>query len=231
MAWALETTRTGGRFAPSVYNTLAAVQNAVDYTHPAEWYPVARMLRRKVHMHVGPTNSGKTHNALRALAASKRGVYASPLRLLAYEVFDRLNKGHIVPLDADPSTPRELCKRQCDLLTGEEVRNSGLDSPLLSCTVEMIDVKKRYEVAVIDEVQMLSDSERGGHIFLGSNELGNRVVKLRSLPTIHGLLLDTVPVKALRHVVGEVAHVAAPSVPLVEEVRERVDVGSASSTS
>ncbi|KAL5533488.1 SUV3 [Sanghuangporus sanghuang] len=162
MAWALETTRTRGTFQPSVYNTLTSVQKAVDFIHPAEWYPVARMLRRKVHMHVGPTNSGKTHNALRALAASPHGVYASPLRLLAYEVFDRLNKGRIVPLNADPSAPPETLQRTCNLITGEETRIVKEDAPLLSCTVEMIDTRRRYDVAVIDEVQMLSDTHRGG---------------------------------------------------------------------
>ncbi|KAL5490668.1 SUV3 [Sanghuangporus weigelae] len=162
MAWALETTRTRGTLQPSVYNTLASVQKAVDFTHPAEWYPVARMLKRKVHMHVGPTNSGKTHNALRALAASPHGVYASPLRLLAYEVFDRLNKGRIVPLNADPSAPPETLQRTCNLITGEETRLVKEDAPLLSCTVEMIDTRRRYDVAVIDEIQMLSDPQRGG---------------------------------------------------------------------
>lgn len=34
----------------------------------------------------GPTNSGKTYQALQALAAAKRGVYCGPLRLLAMEV-------------------------------------------------------------------------------------------------------------------------------------------------
>lgn len=162
MAWALNILRTRGEFPPSVYTTLSAIQSAVDFSHPQEWYPTARMLRRKIHMHVGPTNSGKTHNALRALAASRHGVYASPLRLLAYEVFDRLNKGHIVPLGADPSASPETFKRSCNLLTGEDVRIVDQQASLLSCTVEMIDVTKRYDVAVVDEVQMLSDPDRGG---------------------------------------------------------------------
>ena len=34
---------------------------------PHEAYAVARAMRREVHMHVGPTNSGKTHAALDAL--------------------------------------------------------------------------------------------------------------------------------------------------------------------
>lgn len=39
----------------------------------------------------GPTNSGKTYNALQSLAAAERGVYCAPLRLLAMEVYETLN--------------------------------------------------------------------------------------------------------------------------------------------
>jgi hypothetical protein len=40
----------------------------------------------------GPTNSGKTHNAIEALKRSSCGIYCSPLRLLALEQYDRLNQ-------------------------------------------------------------------------------------------------------------------------------------------
>ena len=195
MAWALETTRSRGTFQPSVYNALTSVQKAVDFTHPAEWFPVARMLKRKVHMHVGPTNSGKTHNALRALAASRQGVYASPLRLLAYEVFDRLNRGKIVPLGADPSAPPETRKRTCNLITGEEVRLLEEDAPLWSCTVEMVDTKRRYDIAVIDEIQMLSDAHRGGAwtaavLGLHAEEL-HLCGEEGAVPLVHEMLKDT----------------------------------------
>ena len=43
-------------------------------------------------MHIGPTNSGKTFQALNELVNAASGWYLSPLRLLAYEVFDTLNK-------------------------------------------------------------------------------------------------------------------------------------------
>src|SRR5213082_2664574 len=41
--------------------------------------------------HVGPTNSGKTHDALRFLVETGRGVYAAPLRMLAQEAHRRLS--------------------------------------------------------------------------------------------------------------------------------------------
>ena len=128
-----------------------------------EEFPHARHVKRKIIMHVGPTNSGKTHNALRALAAAKRGVYAGPLRLLAFEIFDRLNKGQIIPLgmEADPQAEPDANSgidmgdssekgkavivkdgnprfaRECNMVTGEEHKVVSPSAPLLSCTVEM----------------------------------------------------------------------------------------------
>lgn len=80
-------------------------------------------------MRVGPMNSGKTHNALRALATERTGVYASPLRLLAYEVYDQLNNRKIVPLGTSPSDPLELHKRACNMVNGEEVRSKSAGRP------------------------------------------------------------------------------------------------------
>ncbi|KAK3750982.1 hypothetical protein QZH41_009135 [Actinostola sp. cb2023] len=53
---------------------------------------------------------------------------------------------------------------QCDLLTGEErVWAISPDEPSshVACTVEMSNTKYRYECAVIDEIQMMSDVKRG----------------------------------------------------------------------
>lgn len=138
-------------------------------------------------MHVGPTNSGKTHQALQALAAAKTGCYAGPLRLLAHEIWDRLNKGQIVPagvtldssaavddnggmdlLDGGAHTkPPVLTKehnerfaRACNLITGEEQRIVAEDA-LISCTVEMLQFSRFLDVAVVDEIQMIADPARG----------------------------------------------------------------------
>ena len=40
---------------------------------------------------MGPTNSGKTHDALERLKECRHGAYFGPLRLLALEVYDKLN--------------------------------------------------------------------------------------------------------------------------------------------
>ncbi len=63
----------------------------VDLRQPHLWYPVARATKRRVVYHAGPTNSGKTYNALRAMKSAASGVYCGPLRLLAMEVFDSCN--------------------------------------------------------------------------------------------------------------------------------------------
>ncbi|KAJ6630306.1 P-loop containing nucleoside triphosphate hydrolase protein [Mycena sp. CBHHK59/15] len=128
-------------------------------------------MRRKVIMHVGPTNSGKTHHALRALASAQVGVYAGPLRLLAYEIWERLNLGQIVPLGATDEEIAEAAKigpsvdspfaRNCNMLTGEEQKIVSPSARLHSCTVEMLSLEMKFKVAVIDEIQMISDRERG----------------------------------------------------------------------
>ena len=139
---------------------LQQANEALDLRYPAEAFPMARARTRKVYLHVGPTNSGKTYNALRALASAPSGVYAGPLRLLAHEVWERLNRGSIRPHDADPSSAH-LYARECNLITGEEQRIVSLEAQLTSCTVEMVNLFKYWSVCVIDEIQMIADPQRG----------------------------------------------------------------------
>ncbi|XP_043266679.1 ATP-dependent RNA helicase SUV3 homolog, mitochondrial [Venturia canescens] len=119
-----------------------------DLRLPANWYPMARSKSRKIVFHAGPTNSGKTYHALERFMSAKSGVYCGPLKLLATEVFHKCNK---------MQTP-------CDLVTGEERQYAnvhGTPSSHVSCTVEMTKVNEAYEVAVIDEIQMIKDQGRG----------------------------------------------------------------------
>lgn len=113
---------------------------------PMEAYPLARTMQRHVVLHVGPTNSGKTHDALQVLAQAQSGAYLGPLRLLAYEQFEELNRMGCV----------------CSLLTGEEsVELAGARH--VSSTVEMASFDTQIDVAVIDEAQMIADKTRGHH--------------------------------------------------------------------
>ncbi|KAG6817040.1 hypothetical protein H0H87_000452 [Tephrocybe sp. NHM501043] len=168
---------------PLTIKKIQALAQAGARHFPAEDFPSARAMRRKVIMHVGPTNSGKTHNALRALAAAPQGAYAGPLRLLAHEIWERLNTGQIVPLgmkeepaksltlDTDTDTAVDMRPapkrgnpkyvRACNMITGEEQRIVEDNATLLSCTVEMMKPFVHYDVAVIDEIQMIADESRG----------------------------------------------------------------------
>lgn len=171
--------------SPSNLSKISELFHAADLSKPEALFPRTRSAPpRKIIMHVGPTNSGKTHNALRALAAARTGAYAGPLRLLAHEIWERLNKGQIIPagvdvtkeeVDEDPEInfdvgPQPVIRkdvdkryaRPCNMVTGEEQKIVDLNATLISCTVEMLPVGRRFDVAVIDEIQLLGDSDRGG---------------------------------------------------------------------
>ena len=112
--------------------------------NPKDEYKLARNIRRKVYIHLGETNTGKTYTAMERLKKAKHGVYLSPLRILALENYEKLNNSQIL----------------CNLLTGEEeIIKEGATHT--SCTIEKVDLKKEYDIAVIDEIQMIDDSQRG----------------------------------------------------------------------
>ena len=119
-------------------------EKLADLRYPVEWYPATRTIQRKIILHVGPTNSGKTYHALKRLEQAKSGIYAGPLRLLAHEVYTRLN----------------TMGRSCDLVTGDE-RETHDGAAMQSCTVEMVPLNTDVDVAVIDEIQMIGHGERG----------------------------------------------------------------------
>ena len=58
-------------------------------------YPLARSINRKLYFYVGPTNSGKTYEAMSELKKSDCGIYLAPLRLLALEGYEILRKEDI----------------------------------------------------------------------------------------------------------------------------------------
>ncbi|KAJ2000920.1 RNA helicase, partial [Coemansia thaxteri] len=146
--------------APDVVANIKFLREITDFRYPHEWATGARRMQRRIIMHVGPTNSGKTYRALQRLQETKSGLYCSPLRLLAYEVFNRLTNAGIA----------------CSLLTGEDRRTPDFEqlgiepagylvtgkavAGMVSCTVEMAP-NVPYDVAVIDEIQMISDRSRG----------------------------------------------------------------------
>lgn len=119
------------------------IQSA-DLTKPHTWFPFARAMKRKIVYHCGPTNSGKTYNALQRFMEAEKAIYCSPLRLLAMEVFDKVNSLGVY----------------CSLLTGQEKKSVPFSNHV-ACTVEMVSTDQMYEVAVVDEIQMMADPSRG----------------------------------------------------------------------
>jgi ATP-dependent RNA helicase SUPV3L1/SUV3 len=117
---------------------------AISLKDYPESFPAASMPRRFIAL-LGPTNSGKTHRAVDALKTATSGVYLAPLRLLANENYERLYEAGVA----------------VSLITGEE-RKLHPHPTHYASTVEMLDPHRPVDVAVIDEVQMLEDAERGG---------------------------------------------------------------------
>ena len=70
-----------------------------------DYFPLARTKKRKFTLHIGPTNSGKTYMSLQEFKKFKNGIYLGPLRLLAFEQYEKLNNEGI----------------KCNLVTGEEL--------------------------------------------------------------------------------------------------------------
>jgi ATP-dependent RNA helicase SUPV3L1/SUV3 len=125
-----------------------ALSNISDLRLPHEWYPHARLMKRKIIYHGGPTNSGKTYHALKRLQgadpAKGGGLYCGPLRLLALEVYESLNQEGILT----------------NLLTGQERRETPFATHV-SSTLEMVTLQREFDVAVIDEIQMIGHHQRG----------------------------------------------------------------------
>ena len=107
-------------------------------------FPLARELKRKIVFHVGPTNSGKTYQALKHLEEATTGYYLAPLRLLALEGYENLKAKGV----------------HVSLITGEE-EIIDEESTHISSTIEMMNAAVDVDVCVIDEIQMISDRDRG----------------------------------------------------------------------
>ncbi|WP_278386017.1 SUV3 family DEAD/DEAH box RNA helicase [Stutzerimonas kunmingensis] len=121
------------------------LENNPRFVHYHKLYPARRLTRRWTAL-LGPTNSGKTHRSIEAMAAAEHGIYLSPLRLMALENQERI----------------EAMGVPCSLVTGEEeiIREGATH---FCCTVEEFARfrHQHWDVVVIDEVQMMADSQRG----------------------------------------------------------------------
>ena len=135
------------------------------------------MNKNKITAVLGPTNTGKTFQAIETMLSFQSGMIGFPLRLLAREIYDKVTK------KTDPN--------KVALITGEE-KIIPSNAKYYLCTVESMPIEKNLEFVGIDEIQMCSDDERG-HIFtdrllnlrgekltmfMGSNTIKNIISKL-----------------------------------------------------
>ena len=104
---------------------------------------------KKIIALLGPTNTGKTHDAIEKMLEFDTGIFGLPLRLLAREVYEKCVK--------------KIGLNKVALITGEEkiIPNSA---DFFICTVESMPKNKIVDFVAIDEIQMCADKERG-HIF------------------------------------------------------------------
>ncbi len=131
----------------SVFYVPRAIRTSLDVLvalNPRDEYPEARAMSRRFVVHIGGTNTGKTYAGFQRLIRARTGVYLAPLRLLALEAQELL-------LDQGVA---------CSLTTGEEEDRQEGDTHV-AATAEKLDLGREYEVAVIDECQMIADAERG----------------------------------------------------------------------
>lgn len=120
------------------------IEQELNFNFYEQSFQLARALDRKFTLLLGPTNSGKTHEALNILAEAECGAYLAPLRLMAQEGLDSLEERGVTT----------------DLITGEEQKRQ-IGSTHTSSTIEMCNTNKIIDCAVIDEIQMISDESRG----------------------------------------------------------------------
>ncbi len=131
----------------------------------------------EVHAILGPTNTGKTHQAIERMLQHRSGVIGLPLRLLAREVYEKVaarrGRGSVA------------------LITGEE-KITPPAARYQVCTTEAMSSVPSADFVAVDEIQVAADPQRGhvftdrlirarGYretLFLGSASMANRIRQL-----------------------------------------------------
>lgn len=107
------------------------------------------MQRSEVIGALGPTNTGKTHRAIERMLDFDSGMMGLPLRLLAREVYDKVQA--------------RVGAQFVALITGEEKRIPPL-ARYFVCTVEAMPIERQVDFLAVDEIQLAGHRERG-HVF------------------------------------------------------------------
>jgi ATP-dependent RNA helicase SUPV3L1/SUV3 len=120
------------------------IRGILESYSPSYYIAQAQKLSRYFILHIGPTNSGKTYDAVEDLKKNTPGTYLGPLRLLALEMSDKINAAGI----------------PCSMITGEEAILKD-NAQIISSTIELCDFTRHFRTAVIDEAQLIGDPDRG----------------------------------------------------------------------
>ena len=128
-------------YVPQAIRTSLSLLIALN---PKDEYPEARAMRRHFVLHLGGTNTGKTYAGFQRLRQVNSGIYLAPLRLLALEAQETMLRAGV----------------ECSLSTGEE-EDCREEDTHMAATAEKLDLKRYWDVAVIDECQMIADKQRG----------------------------------------------------------------------
>lgn len=149
--------------------------------------PCRKVIPKKTSFYVGPTNSGKTYSALEnlfkeyELNPTGKFVYAGPLRMLAFEVYEKM----VERFGAD----------QVGFITGEEQINP--EAPLVAATVEMAPTEGSS--LVLDEAHWITDSARGHHwtnlLMGGDFETFHVLTAVEAQETLQSLLVDSLEIE------------------------------------
>ena len=128
---------------------------------------------------LGPTNTGKTHYAIERMLSYQSGIIGFPLRLLARENYDRV--------------VQQKGKQAVALITGEE-KIIPEKARYFLCTVESMPTDKFTEFLAVDEIQLISDQERG-HVFTNRllNARGTRETIFLGASTVETTLKKVLP--------------------------------------
>ncbi len=128
----------------SEVHNIEMIEDKLNLKSYEQSFNLARSIKRKFSIFVGPTNSGKTYHALNEMKNAQNGLYLAPLRLMAAEGQESLSERGIV----------------ANLITGEE-QNYVDGAHFTSSTIEMCRFSEIVDIAVIDEIQMIADKSRG----------------------------------------------------------------------
>jgi ATP-dependent RNA helicase SUPV3L1/SUV3 len=187
--------------------SIQKLKQLTDMSEPAKVFPFTRAMKRKIICHLGPTNSGKTYAAIEELKKaamekdSSGSVYCAPLRLLAQEMYDKMNSAGIAcslrtgEISKLPINNKDDNDNDNDNEVDIYEKFDWNSASAVSCTVEMLNLRKMYSVAVIDEIQMIADPQRGWaftQALLGCNaERLYLCGEIASRPLIEKILKET----------------------------------------